>query len=96
MYMLSYAKELLKIIFHSVFDFLMDFTIWVWSISEEIIGTSFGFYAILNIQLGGEIIHSIFQLATGLLTAYCIFRLKQVKFKISFKWLKKVWTKKKK
>ena len=87
MYMLGFLKWLVKSI-------CVDFTNWVYIYSEEIFGIPMGFVLVSGVQLGNELVHTIFTVISALLSAYFVHLLKKMKFKINFRLIiKKIFKK---
>ena len=79
--------EFLRALFKAIFS---DFLAWVYSCSEEITGLSIGFIAITQIDVKNEFLHSVFSIATMIIGAYLVFKLKQIKFKLTWMNIKKI------
>lgn len=88
MYMFHWLNALIKLIGHGLYVFFHDFLGWCFSVTEEGVGSYIGFKVVANLNIGNEILHSIFQWVTAVISAYTIYKLKQIKFKINFKNIK--------
>lgn len=88
MYMFHYLSAIVKLIGHGIGIFFYDFIAWCYSITDEVVGCYVGYKLVANLNIGNELLHSIFQYATTILGAYSVYKLKQIKFKINFKNIK--------
>ena len=93
MYMFHFVSALIKLIGHGLSTFFHDFLSWCYSVSEEGVGAYIGYKLFAHINIGGELVHSAFQLCTAIISAYTIYKLKQIKFKINWKNIKSLFKK---
>jgi len=93
MYMFHWLNAVIKLIVHGVSVFFHDFLAWCYSVTEEGLGSYIGFQLVANINIGNEIVHSLFQWVTAIVSAYTIYKLKQIKFKVNFKNIKSLFKK---
>lgn len=93
MYMFHWLNAVIKLVGHGLGVFFHDFFAWCISVTEEGLGSFIGYKLVANINFGNEIVHSIFQWVTAVISAYTIYKLKQIKFKPNFKNIKSLFKK---